>query len=257
MNRIASTFARLREEGRTGLVGFLTAGDPDYMGSLSDLRTAAQNGVDILEIGVPFSDATADGPTIQESSQRALATGMNLARVLDLVRELRKDYDLPIILFGYANPFFHYGYEKLASEAVQAGVDGFLVVDLPHEEVQEFDRYLLEQGLAFINLIAPTTPEQRAGEILRNARGFVYYIMVTGVTGTRTDAATDVDEHVRNLRGVTELPVAVGFGVSSGEQARQVGQTADAVVVGSALVRAARAGQLANLLTELRRALQE
>jgi len=216
MNRIASTFEQLKKAGRKGLVGFLTAGDPDYVTSLADLRIAARNGVDVLEIGVPFSDATADGPTIQASSQRALAAGMNLRKVLDLVRDLRKDCDLPVILFGYANPFFHYGYEKLAADAAQAGVDGFLVVDLPHEEAPEFDRYLQAQGLAFINLIAPTTPAERSSAILEAARGFVYYIMVTGVTGARADLATDVDEHVRKLRAVTELPIAVGFGVSSG-----------------------------------------
>ena len=245
MSRIDDTFARLRDKGRKGLVGYLTAGDPDFDTSLADLRAAIESGLDVLELGVPFSDATADGPTIQEASQRALAGGMTVARALELVRALRRDHDLPIILFGYVNPFFRYGYQRLAAEAAEAGVDGVLVVDMPHEEADELCEHLARHDLACIPLIAPTTPVERASAILRVSRGFVYYIMVKGVTGARSELAVDVDEHVQRLRECTELPVAVGFGISSGEQARQVAQSAQAVVVGSALVRAARASRAA------------
>lgn len=255
MGRIEQTFQRLKEEGRKGLVGYLTAGDPDYETSLRNIRTAVECGVDILELGVPFSDATADGPIIQAASHRALAAGMTVPKALAIVREIRRDHDLPIILFGYANPFFHYGYERLAADAVEAGADGMLVVDMPHEESAELQGALEAQGLSFINLIAPTTPPERARTILNGASGFAYYIMVTGVTGARTQVAADIDQHVDRLRECTDLPIAVGFGVSSGEQARAVGQSADAVVVGSALVRAAQAGGLADLVKELCEAL--
>ena len=251
-SRIDTTFQRLRQAGRKGLIGYLTAGDPDLETSLKDLRSAIASGIDLLELGVPFSDATADGPTIQEASQRALASGMTVGGALDIVRELRRDQELPIVLFGYANPFYRYGFERLARDAAGAGADGLLVVDMPFEESTELRRCLKAAGLAFIYLAAPTTPPDRARLMLRDATGFVYYIMVTGVTGARDDLAPDVAEHVATLRRCTSLPVAVGFGISRGEQARAAGAAADAVVVGSALIKAARDGRLAALVDELR-----
>ena len=255
MNRIDATFAALKQEGRTGLVGYLTAGDPDREQSERDLREAIESGLDVLELGVPYSDPTADGPTIQEASQRALASGMSLAGVLDLVSSLRRDYDLPIVLFGYANPFFNYGYADVCRRAAEAGADGFLVVDLPFEETGELRPELDRNGLCLVPLIAPTTPPDRAAHVLREAGGFVYYIMVKGVTGARAQVSSDTAGHVAELRRCTDLPIAVGFGVSSGEQARQLGESADAVVVGSALVRAAREGRLGALVKELSGAL--
>jgi tryptophan synthase alpha chain len=257
MNRITAKFEELKAQGRKGLIGYLAAGDPDPAGSVQSVRTAIEHGVDLLELGVPFSDPTADGPTIQEATQRALAAGMTLAGTLGMVRELRRDVEIPIVLFGYANPFFRRGYERVCAEAAEAGVDGVLVVDLPFEESAELRTFAERAGLFQIPLIAPTTPGPRAAKILERAAGFVYYIMVRGVTGARTTVASDIAEHVGRLRACTALPIAVGFGVSNGQQARCVAESADAVVVGSALVRAARSGTLAQLVRELREALGE
>ncbi len=255
MDRIAQTFEALRAEGRKGLVGYLTAGDPDIDQSERDLREAIENGLDVLELGVPFSDPTADGPTIQAAAQRALAGGMNVTKTFELVRRIRADHDIPIVLFGYVNPFFRYGYEKTCADAAEAGADAMLLVDVPFEEADELAGPMAEHGLSRIPLIAPTTPRERAATILANASGFVYYIMVKGVTGARTEIAQDVGAHVKPLHELTDLPIAVGFGVSTGAQARQVSEHADAVVVGSALVRAAREGTLGALVRELREGL--
>jgi len=255
MNRIEQEFAELKKTGRKGLVGYLTAGDPDLEQSNLDIRAAVENGLDLLELGVPFSDPTADGPTIQEASQRALAAGMDLEKVLGMVAALRKESDIPVVLFGYANPLFRYGYERICADAAEAGVDGLLIVDLPHEEIPELKSFADAQDLCLIPLVAPTTPKERAAKILKDARGFVYYIMVTGVTGARDSVAPDIVPHVDALRSCTNLPIAVGFGVSRGEQAASAGDCADAVVVGSALVRAAREGNLPELVRELHDAL--
>jgi tryptophan synthase alpha chain len=255
MNRIEETFARLKAEGRKGLVGFLTVGDPDLEQSEQDIRTALDAGVDVLELGVPFSDPTADGPTIQAASHRALAHHVTMQDVLSLVGRIRKDYDTPIVLFGYANLFFHYGYELVCADAVSVGADGMLVVDLPFEEADELRQHI--GGLDFISLVAPTTPEPRLRKILADAQGFVYYIMVTGVTGARDTLVSGLSERLSELRGVTDLPIAVGFGVSSGPQAREATAEADAVVVGSALITAAREGRLGALVREIRAALDE
>ncbi len=252
MNRIDECFGRLRAEGRKGFVAFLTAGDPDLVQSEADIRAALDHGVDLLEIGVPFSDPTADGPVIQAASLRALSSGVHLPQVLDLVRRVRRDYDQPIVLFGYANLFFRYGYERLSRDAAAAGVDGLLVVDLPYEERGELDPFLAEAGLYRIPLAAPTTDPTRLRMILSDAGGFVYYIMVTGVTGARQSIRTDLAEKVAGVRACSALPVAVGFGVSSGEQAASVAAAADAVVVGSALITAAREGRLADFVDEIR-----
>jgi tryptophan synthase alpha chain len=255
MNRMGRTFERLHREGRKALVGFLMAGDPDIGTSEQHCRTALENGVDILELGVPFSDPTADGPVIQAAGQRALAAGTTLTQVLGMAARLRKDYEAPIVLFGYVNPLFSRGYARVCEEAAGAGVDALLVVDLPFEESGELRPHLDRHGLDFITLIAPTTPEERLRMILKDARGFVYYIMVKGVTGTRVRLAADVSHHLARLKQHTTLPVAAGFGVSSGEQARAAAQHADGVVVGSALVKAAQEKRLAELVRELRQAL--
>ena len=256
MNRIDQTFARLKTEGRTGLVGYLCAGDPDMQGSEQSIRAAIDNGVDILELGMPFSDPTADGPTIQEASQRALASGATVTSVLELVKRIRStDDDTPIILFGYANPLFKYGYARICKDAAEAGIDGFLVVDLPYEESAELTSHMKPEGLYFVPLIAPTTGMERAAMVLEHAAGFVYYIMVTGVTGARTALASDLKEQMAALHAVTDLPIAAGFGVSSGEQAAATGAEADAVVVGSALVKSACQNRIAEFTQELRTAL--
>ena len=255
MTRIEQTFERLHKQGKKALVGFLMAGDPDLETSEQSCRTALENGVDILELGVPFSDPTADGPVVQAAGQRALAAGTTLSKVLGMAKRLRKDYAAPIVLFGYVNPLFSHGYARVSEEAAGAGVDALLVVDLPFEESGELREHLDRQGLAFITLVAPTTPEDRLRMILKGARGFVYYIMVKGVTGTRTVLATDVAGHLARLKKVTSLPVVAGFGVSSGTQARDAAQYAEGVVVGSALIKAAEENRLAGFVKELRQAL--
>ena len=255
MNRITRTFQDLKQAGRKGLVGYLTAGDPDPVRSERHIREAIAGGLDILELGVPFSDPTADGPTIQAAAFRALAAGMTVAKALEMVRSLRRDFDLPIVLFGYANPFLKYGYERICADAVAAGVDGMLVVDLPFEESRELRDHMAGRELCLIPLVSPTTSPERAAETLKDAQGFVYYIMVKGVTGARESTAAGVGEHIRALRRCTSLPIAAGFGVSSGDQARAVAREADAVVVGSALVKAAQDGRLPGLGRELRQAI--
>jgi tryptophan synthase alpha chain len=255
MNRIVNTFQELQAAGRKGLVGYLTAGDPDEATSERHVLDAVAAGVDVIELGVPFSDPTADGPVIQAAARRALAAGITVSKVLALVARLRKRTQVPIVLFGYANPFLKYGYAKLCADAAAAGADGLLVVDLPFEESDELREHMKTHGLLLIPLIAPTTPVARAAELLRDAGGFVYYIMVRGVTGARAAVALDLDENLRGLRSVTRLPIAVGFGVSSGPQARQAADKADAVVIGSALVKAAGEGRLVALVKELRGAL--
>jgi len=255
MNRIGKKFAELKKAGKKGLVGYLTAGDPNAGVSEQNVRTAIECGLDVLELGVPFSDPTADGPVIQAAAQRALAGGMNLKKVLTMVSNIRRDYDLPIVLFGYANPFFRYGYKEICFDAADAGVDGMLIVDIPYEESQELRPHIDNKDLCLIPLVAPTTSDERAGMILKGARGFVYYIMVTGVTGAREKIAAGIKERIDNLRRHTALPIAVGFGVSNGRQARVAVEGADAVVVGSAFVQAASAGSLSRCVKEIRAAL--
>ena len=254
-NRIEQKFETLKRDGRTGLVAFLIAGDPDMATSETNFRAVIEGGADVLEIGVPFSDPTADGPTIQAAGQRALKAGTTLSDTLELVGRLRRDYDTPIVLFGYANPFLAYGYKRLGADAARAGVDGLLVVDMPFEESGELLPHLDEHALCFVPLIAPTTPEDRANRVLSRARGFIYYVSLTGVTGARTSLAEGIGEHVTMLRRCSDLPVAVGFGISGGDQARQVAESADAVVVGSAFIQAAVEGRLPVLVKEIRDAL--
>ena len=221
-----------------------------------NIRSAVESGIDLLELGVPFSDPTADGPTIQEAAQRALASGAKVAGLLDMVRNLRRDVDVPIILFGYANPFFRYGYENICRDAAEAGVDGMLVVDMPFEQLEELRPHADAHGIYSVPLIAPTTPADRMATITGQAKGFIYYIMVTGVTGARDRVVADVADHVAQLRSCTDLPIAAGFGISNGAQAAQAAQSVDAVVVGSALVRAAQEGRLAELIRDLRQGLE-
>ncbi len=256
MSRLSDCFTQLRRSRRKALVGYLTAGDPDLAQSERDMRIALRNGVDVLEIGVPFSDPTADGPVIQAAGRRALDAGANLRRILAMVRRLRRDFPAaPMILFSYANPLLAYGYEQLCRDAAAAGVDGLLAVDLPFEESEELRRWMRPLGLQFVQLIAPTTPAARMRRILAGADGFVYYILVKGVTGGSSRLTPAAIGHLRQLAGCTDLPVAVGFGVRTAGQARRIARYADAVVVGSALVEAARRRRLAAFVRELAAAL--
>jgi tryptophan synthase alpha chain len=250
-NRIIGTLDALKRKEQKALIGYLTVGDPDAATSERDILTAIENGVDIMELGVPFSDATADGPTIQAAGQRALRAGMTLKTILEMVKRLREGCETPMVLFSYANPLCSYGYEKLCADAAAAGVDGLLVVDMPFEESGELREHMQRHGLILIPLIAPTTSLERAEKILARADGFVYYILVKGVTGARAEFDASGGAHVAELRKRINLPIAVGFGISNGQQARAAAANANAVVVGSALVQAARADKLAALVREL------
>jgi len=237
MHRIEKTFAELRKRGEKALVAYITAGYPDLETTRQLVPALEKAGVDILEVGVPFSDPTADGPVIQAASQAALKKGATLTRILDLLGGLRGAVGIPIVLFSYYNPIFSMGNESFARRASAAGVDGVLVVDLPAEEAGELRRHTDPAGIDFISLVAPTTGADRVRKIVRAATGFVYYISVTGVTGTRGPEMEEARANVEAIRSLTKLPVVVGFGVTTAEQARQVGGMADGAVVGSAFVR--------------------
>jgi tryptophan synthase alpha chain len=236
MSRLAETFAALRQARTPGLVTYVTAGDPDLPRSEGILRALDRGGADVLELGVPFSDPLADGPVIQRATERALASGTTLAGVLELVRRVRRDIRAPIVIFSYANPILRYGAERFADTARQVGVDGVLTLDLPIEEAGEFRGMLSSRGIDTILLLSPTTSEERLRQAAALGSGFLYAISRLGVTGVRDQVADGAEEMVRRIRGVSDLPVALGFGISRPEHVRRVGEWADAAVVGSALV---------------------
>ena len=249
MGRIEARFAALKKGGRKAFVAYLTAGDPDLETTARLIPALEAAGVDVIEIGVPFSDPTADGPVIQAASQRALKGGATLVKILAMIAALRRTSAIPIVLFGYYNPILSYGPDRFAADAAASGVDGILVVDLPPEEAGELRQYTDKAGLAFITLVAPTTDSARVKKILRGATGFVYYISVTGVTGTAAALPDDVRRDVERIHELTPLPVAVGFGISTPAQAAAIAPLADGVVIGSALVRLiAEKGKSADLI---------
>ncbi len=235
--RIEARFADLKAEGRAALVTFVTAGDPGYDTSLELLRALPGAGADVIELGMPFTDPMADGPAIQASSLRALKAGQNMIKTLKLVSEFREgDNDTPIVLMGYYNPIYIYGVDRFIADAKAAGVDGLIVVDLPPEEDHELCIPALKKGLNFIRLATPTTDDKRLPKVLTNTSGFVYYVSVTGITGSKAPDISRVNEAVSRIKRHTDLPVAVGFGVRTAEQAAGIASGADGVVVGSALV---------------------
>jgi tryptophan synthase alpha chain len=242
--RIDDTFARLKSsEGRPALVTFITAGDPDYQTSLDLLRAMPAAGADIIELGMPFSDPMADGPAIQAGSIRALKGGMTLRKTLAMVRAFREqDTATPIILMGYYNPIYIYGNAAFLRDAVEAGVDGLIIVDVPPEEDSELCLPAIEAGLNFIRLATPTTDDKRLPAVLANTSGFVYYVSIAGITGTRAPDIAAVEANVARIKRQTALPVCVGFGVKSPEQVEAIGAYADGVVVGTALVNAVAEG---------------
>jgi len=234
--RIARRFAKLKSEGRAGFVTFLTAGDPDLDTATEIMLGLPAAGADLIEIGMPFSDPMADGPAIQASSLRALKSGMTLEKTLKLVRKFREtDDETPVVLMGYYNPIYIYGVDKFLAE-VSGMIDGLIMVDLPPEEESELCLPAMEAGINFIYLTAPTSTNERLPRVLENASGFVYYVSITGITGTQAAAIDSVKGHLDRIRSFTDLPLAVGFGIRTPEHAAEIAGVADAVVVGSALV---------------------
>ena len=237
MNRIKRTFANLKKNNKKALGIFLTAGDPDLETSLDILVNLPKNGADFIEIGMPFSDPMADGPVIQESSERALKSGMNLEKCLSLVKTFREiNNEVPIILMGYYNPIYKYGREIFVKKALEYGVDGLIIVDLPPEEDEELYNYSEKHNLSLIRLITPTTNKKRLARILNDATGFIYYVSITGITGTQAANPDDVLLKLNNVRQYTKLPVVIGFGIRTPEQALKMAKISDGIVVGSAVV---------------------
>ena len=237
MSRIETTFAALKQRRETALIPFITAGDPD-LGTTADLiLTLVEAGADMVELGVPFSDPMADGPTIQAASERALAAGTTLAGILQLVADVRKKTQVPLILMGYYNPVFCYGSEQFIRDAAAAGVDALLLVDLPPEEADEINAVMEESGVDLITLLAPTTPRERMERLAAAAKGYLYYVSMTGVTGAQKISPDDIRVAVEEIKAMANIPVGVGFGIATAEDARAVGAFADGVIVGSALVK--------------------
>jgi tryptophan synthase alpha chain len=237
VSRIEARFASLKQQGRAALVTFVTAGDPDYKTSLAIFKGLPKAGADIIEVGMPFTDPMADGPAIQAAGLRALKAGQTTTKTLQLVKDFRKsDAETPIVLMGYYNPIYVRGVGRFLKEAKAAGVDGLIIVDLPPEEDDELCIPALKAGIDFIRLATPTTDDKRAPAVFRNTGGFVYYVSVLGITGTKAPDLKSVAANVKRLRNHTSLPIAVGFGVKTAEQARTIARNAEGVVVGSALV---------------------
>jgi len=237
MNRIDKTFSELKERGERALVGFVTAGDPDIKSSFEIIRAMCASGLDILELGIPFSDPTADGPVIQRSSARALRAGANLLAVMEMTRKLRVETKIPIVLFSYYNPILAYGPVKFYQDAVAAGADGVLVVDLPPEESNEMTDLWPGNSLALIRLVAPTTPGARMTHIAGSATGFIYLVSKTGVTGSDGLDTAEVAANTTTLKSVSDIPICVGFGISTPKDVAAIATAADGVVVGSAFER--------------------
>ena len=237
MNRIDKTFKDLNQKNEKALVGFLSAGDPNLPDSLKIIKAMCSKGLDILELGIPFSDPTADGPVIQRSSSRALNSGINLKAVLEITASLRQETSIPIILFSYYNPVYAYGAKAFYKDALTAGADGLLVVDLPPEESEEMTSCWPGNDLALIRLIAPTTPVERMKKIALSASGFLYLVSKTGVTGSDGLNTESINDKIALLRSVTSLPICVGFGISTAKDVSAIASVADGVVIGSAFER--------------------
>ncbi|HYA30826.1 MAG TPA: tryptophan synthase subunit alpha [Acidobacteriota bacterium] len=265
MSRLQKTFAQLKQRGEAALIPFITAGDPDLPTTLKIMRELEQGGADCIELGIPFSDPSADGPTIQRSSERALKRPVPLPAIFRLVREFRRNSAVPVILFGYFNPFFRFGLERFARQASEAGADGVLCVDLPPEESGELKRWTDRVGLDLIFLLSPTSGPDRVNLVAREGRGFIYYVSVTGVTGARRSFDENLRAQVARVRRAGALPVGVGFGISTPQQAAWIAGFADAAVVGSALVekiehakgKREKAKQAGAFVAQLKRAMRQ
>ncbi|WP_406676213.1 tryptophan synthase subunit alpha [Moorella sp. ACPs] len=258
VERIAAAFAARKKEGRKALIVYLCAGDPSLEVTAAAVEELAAAGVDIIELGVPFSDPVADGPVIQAASTRALAGGTNLKKILDMVKDLRSRVSLPLVLMSYYNPLLQYGLTALAADLAAAGVDGLIVPDLPLEESAPLREKLAAVKLAAIPLVAPTTPAERLQQIAAAAQGFIYCVSLTGVTGAREGLPPGIAAYLARVRQTTDLPLGVGFGISNAEQARLLAPLCDGIIVGSAVVQALRKGGVpaaAELVHSLRQAI--
>jgi tryptophan synthase alpha chain len=244
--RMDKRFADLKAQNRPALVTYFMGGDPDFDSSVGIMKALAQSGADVIELGMPFSDPMADGPAIQMAARRSLQGGQTLQKTLDIAKEFRKDdQDTPIVLMGYYNPIYIYGVDAFLDAAIDAGIDGLIVVDLPPEMDDELCIPALEKDINFIRLATPTTDDKRLPTVLNNTSGFVYYVSMNGITGSALTEVANVSEAVKRIKSHTELPICVGFGVKTAEQAQAIGADADGVVVGSAIV-----SQIANSLDE-------
>lgn len=250
-DRIQQRFKQLKKTDTPALVTFITAGDPDLATTTRLLPLLEQAGADIIELGIPFSDPMADGPTIQRASERALASGTTLTKILELVRQVRSQVSVPIILMGYSNPIYSYGWQRFSNDAAAAGVDGLLLVDLPPEEAAELLPTARAAGLNIIFLLTPTSDQSRITQVARSGSGFLYYVTVTGVTGVREAVASNLTEDLARIRSSIKLPVVAGFGIATPQQAAQVAALADGVVVGSAIVKLFEQHQGEHLITEV------
>ena len=264
MSRITKTFATLKKKKRAALITYIMAYDPSRAVCEKILQALPEAGADIIELGMPFSDPMAEGPTIQEAAKRALKVGSTMKGVLQILSNFRKkDQKTPVILMGYFNPILHYGVQNFVRDAKAAGADGCIIVDLPPEEEKEFTVFAYKSGLDLIKLSAPTTDKERAKVIYKNARGFAYYVSITGITGTKTADFEEVKKHLKVIRSSTKLPIAVGFGIKTPEQVAEVAKFADGVVVGSAIVnligknRARAVKPVTNLVNRLSQALKK
>jgi len=237
MSRIETKFLELKKQGRKGLITYITAGDPSLKVTEELVRSFENEGVDFVELGIPFSDPLADGVINQLAAMRALKAGITVKKILSAVERIRRKSDIPIILFTYLNPVLKYGFEKFGKEAYQKGVDGILILDLPPEEADDYKRIMDKNKINTIFLVAPTTTDERIKKITSQANGFIYCVSRTGVTGTRNDISTEVPALVRRIKNVSALPVAVGFGISNAQQVAALSKVSDAVVVGSAIVK--------------------
>jgi tryptophan synthase alpha chain len=235
--RIDRRFAALKDEGRPALVTFVTAGDPDYDTSLAIVKALPKAGADVIELGMPFTDPMADGPVIQAAGLRALEAGADMQQTLSMVQQFRKENNTtPIVLMGYANPILQYGNEKFCADSAKAGVDGLIIVDLPPEESEELEAAAKKNGLDFIRLLTPTTDASRIPTVVKNASGFLYYVSVTGITGAAKANPESIRPHIEQIRKETKLPIAIGFGIKTPEDAKALSKIGNAVVVGSAIV---------------------
>jgi len=251
MNRLEQTFQKLKSEGHKALITFAMAGDPDAAKSLAVLLKLAESGADVIEIGMPFTDPMADGPAIQAAGLRALDADMTLEGVLKIVQQFRsKNSGTPIVLMGYFNPILKYGTDKFVNDCSEFGVDGLIIVDIPPEEAQEILPQVQQKNLCFVRLLTPTTDASRLSKILPQASGFLYYVSIAGITGTKTADAGAVERHIEEIRKATDLPIVVGFGIKTPQDAAQFAAFADGVVVGSAIVDNIQQNQQDNTLTD-------